>query len=221
MKPIVAAAQPDFVIISEPTGCRIATAQKGRTEFWIDIEGRPSHTSRPELGDNAIYRAMPVISALRNLRMPADPVLGRGVMELIEIQSTPFPGECIVPFGCRLRYDRRLVSGETQSGIQTEIEQVLAEIGQWTMGFQSTPLQTYTGIELEHDCFYPGWVLDSTSPWLASARQALLSVGLPDELLAVPYCTHASYTAGVPESQPSFSGPLQLSWHTLQMRISR
>jgi putative selenium metabolism hydrolase len=207
MKPIVAASRPDFVIISEPTSCQIAAAQKGRTEFWIDIEGRPAHTSRPELGDNAIYRAMPIISALRNLKMPTDPVLSSGVMELIEIQSNPFPGECIVPYGCHLRYDRRLVSGETQASIRVEIEQALLAIDQWKMAFQSTPLRTYTGIDLNNDCFYPGWVLDSASPWLAKARQALHSVGLPDAPLAVPYCTHASYTAGIAKIPTIIFGP--------------
>jgi acetylornithine deacetylase/succinyl-diaminopimelate desuccinylase-like protein len=57
MQPIIARVQPDFAVICEPTGCRLAAGQKGRTEFWIEISGRPAHTSRPDLGDNAIYRA--------------------------------------------------------------------------------------------------------------------------------------------------------------------
>jgi putative selenium metabolism hydrolase len=207
MQPIIARVQPDFTVICEPTGCRLATGQKGRTEFWIEIGGRPAHTSRPELGDNAIYRSLPVVESLRNLNMPEDPLLGRGVMELIEIQSKPFPGECIVPYGCRLRYDRRLVSRETQPGIQVEIEEALAAFSNWEMGFQTTPLTTCTGIDLVQDCFYPGWVLDPESIWLKKARRGLRSVGLQDETITVPYCTHASFTAGVAGIPTIIFGP--------------
>jgi putative selenium metabolism hydrolase len=95
MRPITASTHPDFVVICEPTGCRLAAGQKGRTEFWIEVVGRPAHTSRPELGENAIYRSLPVITTLRDLTLPEDPLLGRGVMELIEIQSSPFPGNVL------------------------------------------------------------------------------------------------------------------------------
>jgi putative selenium metabolism hydrolase len=207
MAPITASIHPDFAVICEPTGCRLAAGQKGRTEFWIEVAGRPAHTSRPDLGENAIYRSLPVITTLRDLALPEDPLLGRGVMELIEIQSSPFPGECIVPSGCRLRYDRRLVSGETQEGIRAGIEYSLANINHWKMGFLSTRLTTYTSIELEQDCFYPGWVLDPNSMWLQKARQGLRSVGMPDETMTVPYCTHASYTAGVAGIPTILYGP--------------
>jgi putative selenium metabolism hydrolase len=207
MQPIISSVTPDFVVVCEPTGCKLATGQKGRTEFWIDVEGRPAHTSRPDLGDNAIYRALPMIDALRSLQLPADPDLGNGVMELIEIQSSPFPGECIVPYGCRMRYDRRLVSGETQPGIRAEIEQALSNQVNWKMGFVSTPLKTYTGLELVHDCFYPGWVLDPESAWLIKAHMGLKAAGLPEETIAVPYCTHASYTAGIAGIPTVIFGP--------------
>jgi putative selenium metabolism hydrolase len=207
MEPVVSYAQPDFVVICEPTACQLALGQKGRTEFWIEVEGRPAHTSRPELGDNAIYRSIPIISALRKLHLPADLLLGNGVMEIIEIQSRPMPGECIVPFGCRLRYDRRLVSGETQAGIQKEIKQALSHFTNWKMGFLSTRLTTYTGLELSHDCFYPGWVLDPQSEWVRKARRAVKTAGLPEEPIVVPYCTHASYTAGIAGIPTVIFGP--------------
>jgi putative selenium metabolism hydrolase len=207
MGPITASTHPDFAVICEPTGCHLASGQKGRTEFWVEVTGQPAHTSRPDLGENAIYRSLPVITTLRDLALPEDPLLGQGVMELIEIQSSPFPGECIVPFGCRLRYDRRLVSGETQESIRAGIEYSLADVHHWKMGFLSTHLTTYTGLELEQECFYPGWVLDPNTIWLQRARLGLRSAGIPDETITVPYCTHASYTAGVAGIPTILFGP--------------
>src|SRR5664279_4339849 len=44
----------DLVIVGEPTSLCLGTAQKGRAGLWLEAAGRSAHSSRPELGDNAI-----------------------------------------------------------------------------------------------------------------------------------------------------------------------
>lgn len=196
LRGLVPQVRPDCVVIVEPTGCRLCTGHKGRAEFWIEVSGRPAHTSRPELGDNAIYRAIEIVQALKGLPLPSDPVLGSGVMELIEISSRPFPGECIVPFGCRLRYDRRLVPGETRETLQAELQRALESYTGWGMGFQPVVLETYTGQRITGEAFYPAWTLPAGSPWLVKAQAGLEAAGLPAGTLTAPYCTNGAYTAG-------------------------
>jgi acetylornithine deacetylase/succinyl-diaminopimelate desuccinylase-like protein len=110
-------------------------------------------------------------------------------MTLIEMHSNPFPGECIVPYGCRLRYDRRLVPGETRAT-------VLAGMDHWEVGFQTTSLTTYTGIELRNECFFSAWELPGDSIWLEKACLGLTNAGVEPVLTTAPYCTNGSYTAG-------------------------
>jgi len=196
LEQVVKSTQPDFALICEPSDCQLGVGQKGRTEFWIQASGRPAHTSRPELGDNAIYRALSIVGALRRLRPPDDSLLGPGVMELVEIVSEPFPGECTVPYGCRLRYDRRLASGETRQSVRDEIYSALKGLDQWETGYQTANLVTYTGLRLEKEQFHAGWAMDPASAWLRKAEQGLRQAGIQPHRIAVPYCTNGSYSAG-------------------------
>jgi acetylornithine deacetylase/succinyl-diaminopimelate desuccinylase-like protein len=196
LRSVVAHTRPDFTMICEPTGCQLGIGQKGRTEIWIQVHGRPAHTSRPELGDNAIYRAVEMIPVLKGLPIHSDPILGNGVMELVEIISNPFPGECTVPYDCRMRYDRRLVSGETRDSLMREVRAALERFPSWEVGFQPGILNTYTGIELRGEHFYASWLHPEDSPWLVKCRKGLQKAGISPQTMIAPYCTNGSLTAG-------------------------
>jgi putative selenium metabolism hydrolase len=207
LQEVVRETKPDFALICEPTMCRLGVGQKGRAEFWIDVQGTPAHTSRAELGDNAIYRAMQIIQSIRNIPPQHDSLLGDGLTELIEIISSPYPGECTVPFGCHLRFDRRLISGETRGSIMKEIETALTGIEHWRSNFQQDSFTTYTGVELLNEQFYPGWRIAPDSIWLHKAQLGLQSAGLDLETVALPYCTNASFTAGLAGIPSLIFGP--------------
>jgi acetylornithine deacetylase/succinyl-diaminopimelate desuccinylase-like protein len=210
LRPICSQTQPDFAVIVEPTACQLAIAQKGRTEFWIEVSGKPAHTSRPELGENAVERAVDLVPRLRTVRPPVDPRLGSGVMTLIEMHSSPFPGECIVPYNCRLRYDRRLVPGETRASVLAEVRTALEGAEHWSLGYQTTSLTTYTGVELHNECFFSAWELPENSPWLQKACRGLISAGIEPVMTTAPYCTNGSYTAGEAGIPSLIFGPSQI-----------
>jgi putative selenium metabolism hydrolase len=211
LRQVVRETQPDLALVVEPTECRLGAGQKGRAEFWIQVQGRPAHTSRPELGDNAIYRALDILRQVRGIPPRLDELLGPGVTELIEIISSPYPGECMVPFGCRMRFDRRLVSGETPQSLMQELHRALSQFDRWQTGFQPDSFTTYTGVELVNEQFYPGWSLPSDSDLLLKARAGLQAAGLDDSPLSVPYCTNAAHTAGEAGIPTLVFGPSTIS----------
>ena len=102
----------DLVLVGEPTSLCLGTAQKGRAGLLLEASGRSAHSSRPELGDNAIYKMMAAITRLRALPLPVDPELGQGVCELIEIGSEPKPSPGMVPHFCTARLALRLLPGK-------------------------------------------------------------------------------------------------------------
>ena len=59
----------DVAIVGEPTGMNPAVAEKGLIVIDGYVRGRSGHAARDE-GDNAIYKALPVVSALRCFRFP-------------------------------------------------------------------------------------------------------------------------------------------------------
>ncbi|MCL1940398.1 MAG: YgeY family selenium metabolism-linked hydrolase, partial [Synergistaceae bacterium] len=48
--------RPEFVVITEPTSCKIYRGHRGRMEMRLDAHGVSCHGSAPERGDNAIYK---------------------------------------------------------------------------------------------------------------------------------------------------------------------
>lgn len=66
------------IIIGEPTSNRPATGHKGALYLKAVFEGRTAHSSMPELGDNAIYKAAKAVLKIRDLdlRTNWDQLLG-------------------------------------------------------------------------------------------------------------------------------------------------
>ena len=72
-----AASGSKFLINGEPTDNRLGTATRGVYRVRLRATGRAAHSSLPELGVSAIDRLVDAIVALRGVRWPEDPVLGR------------------------------------------------------------------------------------------------------------------------------------------------
>ncbi|MDP6039491.1 MAG: M20/M25/M40 family metallo-hydrolase, partial [Candidatus Latescibacteria bacterium] len=64
--------RPDYVVIGEPTKMQVYRGQKGRLEMEMVAKGRSAHAASNHLGDNAIYKLLPVIAAIRDM----EPQLG-------------------------------------------------------------------------------------------------------------------------------------------------
>ena len=60
--------------------------------FPVETFGVPAHSANPEKGVNAVYAMCRVVEALRELEAPVHPVLGKGILELTDIRSSPYPG---------------------------------------------------------------------------------------------------------------------------------
>lgn len=201
---------PNFVIVGEPTGMRLGLAQKGRAGFCMRTGGIPAHTSRPQLGVNAVYRMLPLIERLRALPLADDPVLGQEIMEVIEIVSAPFPGNSIVPDGCRVRVDCRLVRSETAEQMLERLRDSLGLVDlpyPAELSFNPVVLHCYTGRDIHVPDYHPAWQQPENSAFAIAARRGLRSAGLPGEGWVVPYGTNASYSAGIAHVPTIICGP--------------
>jgi acetylornithine deacetylase/succinyl-diaminopimelate desuccinylase family protein len=119
-----------YGIIAEPTNFLITIAQKGIAEMKIKIKGKAAHGSRPELGDNAIYKACDVIQELRklseNLKKKKDTLLGSGTINVGKIAGGTKVN--VVPDYCEIEIDRRITPGETPQLAKKQIEKILKKL---------------------------------------------------------------------------------------------
>lgn len=102
-------------LIAEPTNNEIIVAHMGITGLEVTFEGKASHSSKPELGNNAIYLANHFINELQKyyqtvLSQKTNEFLGAGVMSIGFIEGGKNTAIVnTVPDKCFLKIDFRYV----------------------------------------------------------------------------------------------------------------
>jgi acetylornithine deacetylase len=108
--------RPDAVVVAEPTGLDVVVAHKGVVRWRCRTTGRAVHSSRPELGENAIFRMAPVLAALEQYQrdiapnLGSHPLCGRPTLSVGTIAGGLTVNT--VPDHCVIEIDRRLLPDE-------------------------------------------------------------------------------------------------------------
>lgn len=114
-KALAAQEKFDFVIAGEPTGLDVVHTHKGAARLALRTTGVAVHSSKPECGENAIYKMCAAIDCLRREVMPvletlSDPVLGHPTLSVGTISGGSKVN--IVPDSCEARVDMRTIPGQ-------------------------------------------------------------------------------------------------------------
>lgn len=194
---VMDATSPDFVVIGESTDLNLSRGGRGRAEVHLTTVGRPSHSSAPQQGRNAVLDMMRVIAAVEQIALPSDAIMGPAIFALTDIISAPFPGHSVIPSICKVTYDRRLLPGESAAAVLSAITtnsaladiQLQAEIG---VGEYAA----FTGAALRCEKFFPAWLLPEADAFVGTALAALHAAGIAARPSAYRFCTNAAYSAG-------------------------
>ena len=119
---------PDTLIFPEPTDLVPAIANKGCIEFSITFNGKSAHSSTPELGENALYKALDFIKELKAFASK----LRKEKLSLYEVPYTTFNLSKInggneinkVPDTCEITFDFRTITKEHNKKILDKIEKL-------------------------------------------------------------------------------------------------
>ncbi len=189
----------DFVVIGEASGLDLVRAGRGRAEFVVETSGRPAHASNPGSGVNAVHKMAAVIGEIEKIPMPEDSFVGQGVMCLTDIISRPYPAHSVVPSGCRVTYERRLLPGEDRQSIEAELRAACARAHAegTVVELAQTDFRTYTGLRWEEPKWFPPWELSEDHVLVQAGLRGLRAAGLDPGLGSYQFCTNAAYSAGV------------------------
>lgn len=194
--------QPDYVIIGEASNLNLKIGQRGRAEIKLETFGIPAHSANPEKGLNAVYQMMKVIGAIRELKPTSHPVLGKGILELTDIKSSPYPGASVVPEYCAATYDRRLLVGETKESVLKPLEELLERLRvedptlKVRISYAVGKEKCYTGAEIEGERFFPGWLFEREEQFIADIQKEMNDRGFTPEITQYNFCTNGSHYAG-------------------------
>jgi putative selenium metabolism hydrolase len=165
--------RPDFVVIGEPTRMQVYRGHKGRVEMQVLARGKSAHAASNFLGDNAIYKLLPIIEKISQIEpeLGDDPFLGHGRITVTDMHVKT-PSINAVPNEALIYIDRRVTFGEEP---QAELERIKRVVGdrsdiETSILFYEDP--SYTGFEFPVDKIYPAWALPEDNSYVQAGVKA-------------------------------------------------
>lgn len=193
---------PDYVVIGEASNLNVKVGQRGRAEIVLESFGKPCHSANPEKGINSVYKIMKAIQAIQSLTLTEHPVLGKGILELTDIKSSPYPGASVVPEYCRATYDRRLLVGETKESVLEPIQKLMEQLQEQDpqmnikVSYAVGNEMCYTKNPISGERFFPGWLYDENSDFIQDVLSELKGMGFTPGVTQYNFCTNGSHYAG-------------------------
>lgn len=176
---------PDAVIVAEPTDLNVVVAHKGVSRWNVQTHGRASHSSRPELGVNAIYGMAKVLNALEEYARDVAPhrgehhLVGRPSLSVGVIAGGLSVNT--VPDQCSIQIDRRVLPGEDSAAAQQHVIDFVRERVGKTVAYEHEPPFLAS----------PGLSDECNGPLAARLGVVARRHGGPGEPVGVPYGTDA------------------------------
>lgn len=195
--------KPDLVVIGEATELNINIGQRGRGEICLTTLGKSAHSSNPDIGINAVLKMNKAITAIMEKYNPKEDVLGKGILVLTDIISSPYPGESVIPRTCKVTFDRRVILNETKESVLKSIIDILEPLKkedkefEYFLEYAKNDFTTYKGYKIEGDRFYPPWKINEESQLLVKISESFNKVGLDYKLGYYSFCTNGSSTSGI------------------------
>ena len=222
---ISAYVKPDYVVIGESSELNLKIGQRGRGEVVVETFGKPAHSANPHKGINSVYKMAAVIQEINKIA-PPETELGKGILELTDIKSSPYPGASVVPEYCRATYDRRLLVGETKEMVLAPIQEVLDRMMKEDdklkakVSFAIGRETCYTGEIIEGERFFPGWHYEESDEFVQAAYKGLKEAGINPEVTQYSFCTNGSHYAGEAKIKTIGFGPSKENLaHTIDEHI--
>lgn len=177
--------RPDFVVIGEPTKMQIYRGHKGRVEMKAVAKGKSAHAASNHLGDNAIYKVLPLLDGIRTLepQLGDHPFLGHGKITATDIHVET-PSINAVPNECTVYIDRRVTFGEEVEAVIEQVRQLIPQQhrndGSVTLEMLFYDEPSYTGFVFPVEKYFPAWALEEEEPLVQAGQAARSLIGLAD-----------------------------------------
>jgi len=151
--------KPDYVLICEPSNNLIALGHKGKAQITLRTHGISAHGSAPEKGVNAIYEMAEIIQRVEKTNLEL--MRKEGLHATLVMTNISSLGASLnaVPSECEAYLDRRMIPGETEADIRSEMEQLTrGKNASWEVG--SLQRKSWTGMDISYEPFHLAWKID-------------------------------------------------------------
>ncbi len=125
-----AASDPhvDYCVIGEPTSCTTIAAHKGSMRPIVHIHGTTAHSGTPDLGVNAILKLAPLLGEVerehQRIKSRHHDLVGNPSLTVTRVHGGH--ADNVVPELTELMLDRRIIPGENEDKVRTEIAKLVS-----------------------------------------------------------------------------------------------
>ena len=192
--------RPDFVVIGEPTKMNVYRGHKGRLEMRVVSKGKSAHAASNHVGDNAIYKLLPVIAGIRDLEpsLGNHEFLGHGKITVSDMHVQT-PSINAVPDEAIIYIDRRMTFGETKEEVVAQVEALIPEEHKASVKVEELFYDeaSYTGFVFPVDKYFPAWAYEENHPLVQAGLAAREAIGFEKALAGKwEFSTNGIYWAG-------------------------
>jgi putative selenium metabolism hydrolase len=188
--------RPDYVVVGEPTNMNLYRGQKGRVEYQITAKGKSAHAASNHLGDNALYKLLPIMQQIKDMQssLPSDAFLGDGKITVTDIRVQA-GSRNVVPSSVTAYIDRRLTFGEDAYEELKHLQSLFAGSDiQISIPVFDEP--SYTGFNFPLEMVYPTWLMPEEHPFLQAGLKAADALGWQMQVGKWDFSTNGIYWAG-------------------------
>ncbi|MBI3241822.1 MAG: YgeY family selenium metabolism-linked hydrolase [Chloroflexi bacterium] len=217
--------RPDFVVIGEPTRMQVYRGHKGRVEIKVVSKGKSAHAASNHLGDNAIYKLLPLLAGIRDLepQLGDHEFLGHGKITVSDMQVKT-PSINAVPDEATVFIDRRLTFGEDKNAAIEQVRSLIPPEHRSSITVEEMFYQnpSYTGFVFPVDKYFPAWAYEDSHPLVQAGQAARKLIGLAEALSGKwSFSTNGIYWAGKARIASIGFGPGdEVTAHTVNDSVS-
>lgn len=149
-------AKPLGAIVGEPSGMRAVRGHKGKAAARVIINGRSGHSSRPDLGLNAIHAMAAALSAALNeaerlTHGPFDPAFEPPYSSLQAGVVAGGHQVNIIPDTCTLDLEARAIPGVDPASLLAPVKAQAEALAADGFRIEWTPMSAYPALSLPQD----------------------------------------------------------------------
>ncbi len=166
--------KPDAVLLTEPSNLKIVIGHRGRMDLQIEVEGLSSHGADPDLGENAIYKMIPIMKEIEELhsKLPSDPIYGKDTITVTKINSDSVSLNAVA-HGCSIHIDRRLGRNDTKESVLKELNDLPSvKETKAKVSVVTTETKSYKDFQFKIEGYYPSWQMDESHSLVVHAKEA-------------------------------------------------
>ncbi|KQU98652.1 acetylornithine deacetylase [Mesorhizobium sp. Root102] len=149
-------AKPLGVIVGEPSGLRAVRGHKGKAAARVTINGRSGHSSRPDIGLNAVHAMAETLAAVvseaeRLTHGPFDPAFAPPYSSLQAGVIKGGQSVNIIPDSCTLELEARAIPGVDPASLLAPVRAKAEACEADGFRVEWTPLSAYPALSLPQD----------------------------------------------------------------------